>query len=56
MMAHAFNNINQEAESGKSLSLSPTWSTSGVTGQSGLCREALSQKQITQKIFAYNFI
>ena len=49
MAAHAFNPSTQEAEAGRSLSsLKPRWSTQQVSGQPGLHRETLSQKQKEQ--------
>jgi major histocompatibility complex class I len=44
VMVHAFNPSTWEAEAGGFLSSRPAWSTKSVSGQSGLYRETLSQK------------
>ena len=44
MLAHAFDPSTWEAEAGRFLSLRPAWSTKWVSGQPGLHRETLSQK------------
>ena len=49
MVVHAFNPNTQEAEAGRSLSLTPAWSTEQVTGQPGLHRKTLSQKQTNKQ-------
>jgi hypothetical protein len=41
VMAHAFNSSTWKAEAGRSLSSRLAWSTEGVPGQLGLCRETL---------------
>lgn len=42
MVAHVFNNIIEEAETGGCLSLKQTWFTEQIPGQLGLHREILS--------------
>jgi hypothetical protein len=44
-VAYAFNPSTREAEAGGFLSSKPAWSTEQVSGQPGLHRETLSQKQ-----------
>jgi hypothetical protein len=49
VVMHIFDPSTQEAEAGRSLSLSPTWSTEQVSGQPGLYRETLSRKNNKEK-------
>ena len=44
-MSHTFNLSTQEAESGRSLSSKPAWSTEQVLGQPGLHRQILSGRK-----------
>ena len=48
VVAHVFNPSTWKVEAGEFLRLRPAWSTEWVTGQPGLHREILSQRQDRQ--------
>jgi hypothetical protein len=49
VVVQAFNLSIQEVEAGRFLNLKPAWSTKCVSGQPGLYRETLSQKNKTKQ-------